>query len=109
MPATTLSLVVNSRLIVIVAPGVPVIVAGCPLILTSLMPANVKPWFAVRVTDAVYAVEARNGLWFGDHATLPIVKLPVPVAVVLGIAPIVGATTFTVAVVIGASVVPVGI
>jgi hypothetical protein len=62
--------------------------------------ANVNPAFAVSVTDAVYTVRAWNGLWFGIHVTLLMVKLPVPVAIVFGIAPVTGAVTFIVAVVI---------
>jgi len=107
IPVGVATLVVNSRRIVIVAPGVPNIVAGCPLILTSVIPAKTNPGFAVSVTDAVYVVEARNGLWVGDHVTLPTVKLPAPVAVVLGAAPTIGVVTFIDAVVIAVGVVEV--
>jgi hypothetical protein len=92
-----IKLVVNARVIVSVSPGVPVIVAGCPLILTFalVMPANVNSALAVSVTDAVYAVSASNGLWLGVHVTPPTVKLlePITVAVVLGAAPVTGAVT----------------
>ena len=57
--------------------------------------------FAVSVAVAVYWVAPWNGLWTGVHVTAPIVKLPVPVAVVLGATPCTGAVTVIAAAVIG--------
>ena len=82
-----------------------VIVALLVLIVPVKVAGNVCPVCAVNVTDAVYCVLAANGLLAGDHVTALILKLPVPVAVVLGAAPITGAVTFIAALFIGAGAV----
>jgi len=61
---------------------------------------NVNPGAAVSVMLAVYCVPPVNGLLPGDHVTVPLVKLPGPVDAPLGAAPVVGAVTFTAALVI---------
>ena len=66
-----------------------------------LRPVKVYPVSAVSVTVAVYWVAPWNGLCAGVHVTAPIVKLPVPVAVVLGSTPCTGAVTVITAAVIG--------
>ena len=69
--------------------------ASCPLTVAELNPVKVYPPFAVSVTEAVYTVPPRNGLWDGDHDTWPMVKLlPLSVllfAVAVGVAPFTGA------------------
>ena len=62
---------------------------------------NVYPVLAVSVTVAVYMVAPWNGLCAGVHVTAPIMKLPVPVAVVFGTAPCIGAVTVIAAAVTG--------
>jgi len=88
---------------VTVVPVLFVTVAPCPLIVAMLNPINVCPKFAVSVTVAVYWVAPWNGLWAGVHVTALTVKLPVPVAVVFGIAPCSGAVTVITAASIGAA------
>jgi len=79
--------------------------AFCPLIVAVVKPVNVNPVLAVSVTVAVYCVPARNVTGDGSHDTAPMLKSPVPVAVVFGGAPVVGAVTVIAAVVIGVSAV----
>jgi len=81
------------------------IVATFPLIVALVKPVNVCPVAAVSVTVAVYLVFAANALAFGDHATALMVKLPVPVAVVFGIAAVAGAVTEIAALVMGVELV----
>jgi len=90
---------------VTVLPGAPVTVALLPLIVAVNPAEKVCPLSAVSVTLAVYCVAAANGLLLGAHVTAPISKLPVPVAAVLGVAPVAGAVTVIAAVMIGAKVV----
>jgi len=64
-------------------------------------PAKVKPVLAVSTTVAVYTVLPWNELWVGLHDTAPIMKLPMPLAIVLGVAPVTGVLTAIAAFVMG--------
>jgi len=91
----------NSYNNVTVVPMLFVTTAFWLLIVAVLKPAKVYPVLAVSVTVAVYWVAPWNGLCAGVHVTTPIVKLPVPVAVVFGATPCTGAVTVIAAAVTG--------